>query len=252
LTVVVPAWNEAENLSLLLPALKGVIEAIGITAEIVVADGGSHDGTAEVARSAGARVVGQAGRGYGAGLLAGIEATTAPYIVTMDADLSHPPTFLDEFWRRRADADLVIASRYVPGGSADMGPVRRALSRILNRTYASVLSIPVADLSSGFRMYRREILTGAVFVARDFDILEEILIRAHQRGSRILEVPFHYLPRRSGRSHVRLFRFGWAYLRTLLRMYRLRWALARRGPPAVKRDAGAPREADRGRSGCAD
>ena len=77
LAVVVPTWNEAENLSLLLPALKRVIEAVGVAAEIIVADAGSTDGTAEVARRAGGRVIRQAGRGYGAGLLAGIEATAA-------------------------------------------------------------------------------------------------------------------------------------------------------------------------------
>ena len=85
-------------------------------------------------------------------LLAGFAATSAPYIVTMDADLSHRPVFLEEFWRRRDEAEVLIASRYVHGGRADMSRFRRLLSHILNRTYSRVLSFPLRDLSSGFRM----------------------------------------------------------------------------------------------------
>jgi SAM-dependent methyltransferase len=92
----------------------------------------------------------------------------------------------------------------------------------LNRTFSRVLSLPLRDLSSGFRIYRRDVLTGLKLQARDFDVLEEILIRIHAEGWRIQEVPFHYMARSSGRSHVRLFKFGWAFLKTLVRMWRLR------------------------------
>ncbi len=226
LAVVIPAWNERENLELLLPALKEVLAGLGVSGEIVVVDGGSRDGTGEAAEQRGARVVLQQERGYGGALLAGFGATTAPYIVTMDADLSHRPVFLEEFWKRRDDAEVLIASRYVPGGCADMGWFRRLLSHILNRTYSRALSLPLRDLSSGFRMYRREVLTGLQVQARDFDVLEEILIRVHDEGWQIKEVPFHYTARGSGRSHARLLKFGWAFLRTLVRMWRLRNSVA--------------------------
>jgi SAM-dependent methyltransferase len=144
----------------------------------------------------------------------------------MDADLSHRPIFLEEFWRRRNDAEVLIASRYMPGGRADMGRLRRLLSHILNRTYSRVLSLPLRDLSSGFRMYRRDVLANLKIRARDFDVLEEILIRVHAEGWMILEVPFHYMARGSGRSHARLFKFGWAFLKTLVRMWQLRNSVA--------------------------
>src|SRR5438132_8270175 len=214
LAVVIAAWNERENIELLLPALKEVIAGLGLTAEIVVADGGSRDGTAEAAQRRGARVVVQKEPGYGSALLAGFAATSAPYIVTMDADLSHRPVFLEEFWRRRDEAEVLIASRYVPGGRADMSRFRRLLSHILNFTYSRILSFPLRDLSSGFRMYHRDVLMGLTLVARDFDVLEEILIRVHAEGWHILEIPFHYMSRGSGRSHVRLFIFGWALKKT--------------------------------------
>jgi dolichol-phosphate mannosyltransferase len=226
LAIVIPAWNERENIELLLPALKEMVANLGLTTEIVVADGGSQDGTCDAAERRGAMVVIQKERGYGGALLAGFAATTAPYIVTMDADLSHRPVFLEEFWRRRNDAEVLIASRYVPGGRADMGTFRRLLSHTLNRTYSRVLSLPIRDLSSGFRMYRRDVLEGLVLVARDFDVLEEILIRVHAEGWRIAEVPFHYMARGSGSSHARLFKFGVAFLKTLVRMWRLRNSVA--------------------------
>jgi len=222
LAIVIPAWNERENIELLIPALKEMIADLRLRAEIVVADGGSHDGTREAAERRGALVVIQKERGYGGALLAGFAATTAPFIVTMDADLSHRPVFLEEFWRRRSEAEVLIASRYVPGGRADMGVFRRLLSHILNRTYGRVLSLPIRDLSSGFRMYHRDALKGLSFVARDFDVLEEILIRVHAEGWRIAEAPFHYMARGSGSSHARLFKFGVAFLKTLVRMWRLR------------------------------
>lgn len=222
MAVIIPALNERDNLDLLLPAIKEVIEKLEVKAEIVVVDGGSHDGTEEAAESRGARVVRQTERGYGGALLAGFAATTAPYLVTMDADLSHRPVFLQEFWQRRNEAEILIASRYVPGGRADMSRFRRMLSRMLNRTYRRVLSLPFHDLSSGFRLYHRRVLDRLTVQARDFDFLEEILIRVHAEGWRILEVPFHYMARGVGASHVRLFKFGRAFLKTLMRMWRLR------------------------------
>jgi glycosyltransferase involved in cell wall biosynthesis len=222
IAVVVPVLNERENLELLFKSLNEVIDHLDLTAEIIVADGGSRDGSQETARRLGARVVTQTERGYGGALLAGFAATTAPYVVTMDADLSHQPVFLKDFWQQRGHADLLIASRYVSGGKADMGAFRLVLSRVLNITYNRVLSLPLRDLSSGFRMYSRSVLDTLELEARDFDVLEEIAVKIYIAGGRIKEVPFHYRARNSGKSHAKLFRFGWAFSKTLLRMWRLR------------------------------
>ena len=211
-----------ENLELLLPALWDVLSSNGVTAEIILVDGGSQDGTPEAAESRGARVVRQTERGYGGALLAGFAATTAPFIVTMDADLSHRPSFIAEMWKNRFKAHVLIGSRYVAGGEAEMTLSRRILSKILNKTYARLLSLPIKDLSSGFRMYRADTVKHLQLKARDFDVLEEILIKVYAEGWSIIELPFRYMTRGSGRSHAKLLKFGMAYLRTLFRMWQLR------------------------------
>ena len=224
LTVIIPALNEEKNLEILLPLLSGVITDLGLAVDIIVVDGGSHDETKAVANGLGARVVVQQERGYGGALLTGFAAATAPYVITMDADLSHQPVFLKDFWQQRCDAELLIASRYVVGGKAEMGKVRRIMSLALNRIYSRVLDLPLRDLSSGFRMYDRRVLTALDLQARDFDALEEILVRIYVAGGRVREVPFHYQVRNSGKSHAKLVRFGWAFSKTLLRMWRLRYS----------------------------
>ena len=226
LAVIIPAWNERENLEILLPGIKEELAALSLSAEIVIIDHASSDGTRESAERKGARVIPQQEPGYGGALLAGFAATTAPYIVTMDADLSHRPFFLAEFWKRRDEAQVIIASRYIEGGRARMGWFRRLLSRALNGTCRRVLSLPISDLSSGFRMYHRNALTGLTLIARDYDILEEILVRVHAEGWQIKEVPFAYTARGSRRSRLRLVTFGWAFLRTLARMWHLRNSIA--------------------------
>ncbi len=223
LSIVIPALNEADNLRLLLPSLQTVIEELGIAAETIVVDGGSIDDSPRIVHEANARFIEQVERGYGGALLAGFAAAQAPYIATMDADLSHPPIFIKDFWRERGSAEALIASRYVPGGRADMSLSRRILSTILNRAYAVLLGLRLRDLSSGFRLYDTRVVNQIRFEGRDFDALEEILVRIHVGGGRIKEVPFHYQARQSGKSHVKLVKFGWAFSKTLWRMCRLRY-----------------------------
>ena len=222
LAIVIPAIDERENLELLIPALWDVLNSNGVKAEIILVDGGSKDGTAQAAESRGARVVRQTERGYGGALLAGFGATRAPFIVTMDADLSHRPSFVVEMWKNRMNAHVLIGSRYVAGGEAEMTLSRRVLSKILNTTYGRVLSLPIKDLSSGFRMYRADTVKHLQLKARDFDVLEEILIKVYSQGWSIIELPFRYMTRGSGRSHAKLLKFGIAYLKTLFRMWQLR------------------------------
>jgi glycosyltransferase involved in cell wall biosynthesis len=217
-----PARNEAGNVGEVVRRARGTIEGLGIRAEILAIDGDSSDGTREEAAAAGATVVSERGGTYGDALREGFRRARGRYVLTMDSDLSHEPEFLCEMWKARERGDVIVASRYVAGGRAEMRWLRGALSRILNGTFPRLLGVPVRDLSSGFRLYRREDVAGLALAARDFDVLVEALVRLHIAGRTIREIPFHYRARHAGKSNVKLLRFGMGYLRILGRMRRVR------------------------------
>lgn len=222
LSVVIPAFREAPNLARLLPELDAVLAELAIRYEVLVVTLPDDTDTRTVALEHGVRALEQSERGYGGALLAGFAHATGAFVLTMDADLSHRPDFIRDLWRERRQAEVVIASRYVPGGGAEMPVGRLVLSRVLNRVFARGLSLPVRDLSSGFRLYRADILRAASVRARDFDLLQEVLVKVYCEGWRIREVPFAYRPRAEGRSKARVLAFGLAYLRTFASLWRLR------------------------------
>ena len=222
LSIIIPALNEAGNIGPLATRCRAVIQRLGVQAEILVVDGGSADGTVQEATEAGARVIQQEGRGYGGALRTGFKSARGTYVQTMDSDLSHEPEVIESLWRARDRADVVIASRYVPGGGAEMPAFRAVLSKILNVTFTTAFRLPVRDISSGFRLYTRARLAAISFTASDFDVLEEILILIFNGGGTITEVPFQYRPRQAGKSHAKLFKFGLAYTRTFYAMWKLR------------------------------
>ncbi len=222
LSVVVPVLNERDNLEALLPRLARVLDDLACTSEVLVVDGGSADGTVETGRSLGARVLVQRDPGYGGALREGFAAARGRWILTLDADLSHDPDFVGKLWRARESADVLIASRYVKAGVAYMPLHRRLLSRALNRFFSLGLGLPLRDLSSGFRLYRASVLARLDPRGRDFDVLEEVLVRAYADGWRVTEIPFTYHPREHGSSHARIVRFGLALLSAFGRLWPLR------------------------------
>jgi glycosyltransferase involved in cell wall biosynthesis len=222
LSVILPVINERDNLRALIPRLREIADLFHLEAEILVIDGGSSDGTREAAAELGARVLPERRRGYAGALATGFAEARGAWLLTLDADMSHEPAFVAKMWRARERADIVIASRYVRGGVAYTELSRRMSSWLLNAMLRRLLSVPVGDLSSGFRLYRREALQGLELTSRNFEVQEEILIKAWARGFSVTEVPFTYFPREAGRSHARMLRFGWDIMRSALSMWRLR------------------------------
>jgi glycosyltransferase involved in cell wall biosynthesis len=214
LTVIIPALNEGPNLAILLPRLRQRLFQMGITWELLIVTTKPDNETQAAASQHGAQIVEQSERGYGGALCAGFAKARGAYCLTMDADISHDPAFIDDMWANRRVGDVVIASRYIIGGRAKMPASRRLLSQILNLFFSRGLSLPIRDMSSGFRLYKTQVVQGQPYEARDFDILQEILVRAYAEGWRVREIPFAYAPRQYGSSHARVFRFGLAYLRT--------------------------------------
>lgn len=222
LSVIIPALHEGRNLSLLLPGVRECLEGLGLLHEILVVTTEVDAETRRACDANRAEVIVQSDSGYGGALLAGFARARGQHVLTMDADLSHAPTFIAHLWQERDRAEIVIASRYVHGGSVRMPISRHVLSRTLNAFFRRGLSVPVSDLSSGFRLYKAGVVRGQVFTSRDFDILEEILVRGFCQGWSVYEVPFHYEPRRHGSSHARVLRVGLACLRTFTSLWKIR------------------------------
>src|SRR6202022_1186246 len=158
LTVLIPASNQTRNLDRLLPALRQELRSLEISHELLVVDQGSTDGTEETAGRHDARLLRPAMPGYGGALRTGFDQALGEYILTLDADGSHDPSFLAAIWTARAGVEVVIASRYVDGGGAEMPRARQALSRTLSAVLRRGLTLPYSDLSSGYRLYRRAAL----------------------------------------------------------------------------------------------
>ena len=226
ISVVLPVMNERDNLAALIPRLTALLDRERLTHEIIVVDGGSTDGTRETATSLGARVVGERRRGYAGAIETGFAEACGDYVLTLDADMSHDPDFVSKMWRARTRADIVIASRYTRGGVAYTEFTRRAASWLLNFMLRRLLSIPAYDLSSGYRLYRREALKDLDLQSTNFEVLEEVLVKAYARGFSIVEVPFTYFPRGAGTSHARLFKFGWTIAVASVKLWKLRNSLA--------------------------
>jgi dolichol-phosphate mannosyltransferase len=211
--VIVPTYNEAENLPVLAERLLGLDPGV----DVLIVDDGSPDGTGaiadRIARSEPRfRVLHRTGpRGYAAstrdGMRMALEEGYDP-ICTMDADLSHDPATLPRLVAAVEEgADLAIGSRYVEGGEivVEWGPVRRAVSR-LGSAYARVMTgAKAGDCTSGFRCYRADSLAGVPFAdmrSDGYSFLIEVLAALVVRGAVIAEVPIRYVDRRAGSSKI--------------------------------------------------
>jgi glycosyltransferase involved in cell wall biosynthesis len=202
IVVVIPAYNEAENLPHVVRALPAAV--CGRALVPVVSVDGATDRTAEVARALGCRtVVSPMRRGGGAALRRGFEAAVAAgaaVVVTMDADGQHQPAEIERLVRPilAGQADLVVGSRTL-GRFPDGPPLRRLGLALFNRLVGRLAGRPVSDCASGFRALSVEAL-GRLSLVEDRFHTAELLIEAARRGCRIVEVPATIGRRLSGAS----------------------------------------------------
>jgi dolichol-phosphate mannosyltransferase len=213
--VIVPTYNERANLEPLVAAVRSNLEGCAPDYRVLIVDGNSNDGTAELADrlaqgDARVEVLHEAEkRGLGRAYVAGFRralAEGAALVVEMDADFSHDPAYLPRLIDATREADLSLGSRYVPGGGVEnWGPGRRFISRGGCWYARAVLGIGVRDLTGGFKCFRR-----AVLEAIDLDAVRsegyafqvELTYRALQAGFRVVEVPIVFSERQAGHSKM--------------------------------------------------
>jgi glycosyltransferase involved in cell wall biosynthesis len=216
-SVVIPCLNEAQSIEACVRSAREVLSEHGIDGEVVVADNGSEDGSADLASAAGARVVREERRGYGSAYLAGFAAAEGTYIITADADQTYD---FNEIPRFVADlengADMVIGNRMnniVPGAMPWLhryigNPI---LSGFLNLLYRS----GVHDAHCGMRAIRRSTLPRLQLRSTGMEFASEMVVRAVKEDLAITEFDIEYHPR-EGESKLSSFRDGWRHLKLLL------------------------------------
>src|SRR6202142_438206 len=225
-SVVMPCLNEAETLRTCIEKALSAMKSSGIRGEVIVADNGSSDGSRELARSCGARVVEVDSRGYGAALMGGIGAAAGEYIIMGDADDSYDftqvPGFVGEL---RKGYDVVLGNRFRGGIQPGAMPV---LHRYLGNPGLTKLGqvffhCPSGDFYCGMRGFRKDAYERMHLRTTGMEFATEMVVKATLLGMRIAEIPTTLSP--DGRSrppHLRTWRDGWRTLRFFL-LYSPRW-----------------------------
>jgi dolichol-phosphate mannosyltransferase len=227
LSIVIPTYQEAENLPVLVPQIAAVLERADIRAEILVVDDDSPDDTPAVcerlAADAPLRLIVRKGeRGLSSAVIRGFQEARGDVLLCMDADLSHPPETIPSLLSAVAEdgADFVIGSRYVPGASTDED---WGAYRWLNSKVATLLARPLSsarDPMAGFFALRRDTFRSAAQLNPvGYKIGLELIVKCGCRDIR--EVPIHFRDRLHGKSKLGL-REHWRYLLHVGRMYRFK------------------------------
>jgi hypothetical protein len=226
LTILMPCLNEARTLAACITKAQGFLRAHAVRGEVLIADNGSSDGSATLARALGARVVEVSTRGYGAALIAGIAAARGRYVIMGDADDSYDFSALQPFLAAlRQGAELVMGDRF--GGGIAPGAMP-ALHRYLGNPVLSFIGrlffrVPVRDFHCGLRGFDRLAIGRLGLCCEGMEFASEMVVKAAMRGLAIAEVPTTLWPDGRDRPpHLRSWRDGWRHLRFLL-LFSPRW-----------------------------
>lgn len=226
LAVVIAAYNEEENIEELTRRLDRALRTLpGCTSEILFVVEG-RDRTREILEGLSREVPNlrilyqEEPSGLGNAFRRGFAAVgpDVDYVVTLDADLNHQPEEIPRLLEalRREQCDILVGSRFLAASQVDGAPLwKRFLSGAINRLMRHLFGLHVLDKTSGFRVYRAEVLRAVTFENPSFAFLPEILIRAHAAGFRIAEEPIHFIFRVHGRSKMRFWATSLSYLKLL-------------------------------------
>jgi glycosyltransferase involved in cell wall biosynthesis len=226
LSVVLPCLDEAETLATCITKAQRAMKQLAVDGEVIVADNGSADGSQEIARRLGARVIDVPVRGYGSALLSGIAAARSEFVVMADADDSYDLSDLEPFVDAlRGGAELVMGNRFLGGIEPGAMPTlnRYVGNPILTRLGRLLFRSPSGDFHCGMRAFRRSSILSLGLRTEGMEFASEMVVRATLAKLRIVEVPVTLSSDgRTRAPHLRPWRDGWRHLRFLF-LYSPRW-----------------------------
>jgi dolichol-phosphate mannosyltransferase len=229
ITVVIPAYNEEEVISKLIEDLEEKI-SVNQELEILVVDDGSTDHTGEILdrlshEYRNLRVIHhKVNQNLGGALRTGIHAARGDVIVTLDADMTHPPELMEKMVETLRDFDVCVASRFVRGGGMVNVPrYRVVVSRIANIAYQFLFHSPVKDNTTGYKAYRVELLKSIEIEEPGFSVQLEIVTKLLRKRARFYEVPFLLTNRKLGSSKLRYLKAIPHYVRRVMQLLLIRW-----------------------------
>lgn len=216
-SVVMPCLNEAQSIGGCIEEARSAFARAGMSHEIVVADNGSTDGSREIAERAGARVITEATRGYGAAVSSAVEASAGRTILISDSDGTYPLHQGPEVVRAARQGSIALGSRFSgriePGA---MPALHRLVGSPLTRLLLAVLfGVHSSDPHSGFRAMRREVFETVRPRSKGWEFTVEMLVNARRRGIDVAEIPIDY-GGRLGASKLRALPDGWAFFKFLV------------------------------------
>lgn len=226
LSVVMPCLNEAATVTTCIAKALGFFSQHGVRGEVIIADNGSSDGSQELARAAGARVVDIAQKGYGSALMGGFQAAQGRYIIMGDADDSYDFTALMPFLEKlREGNQLVMGNRFRGGIDPGAMPIHHRYlgNPVLTGLGRLFFSSKCGDFHCGLRGFHRQILDKLDLRTTGMELASELVVKAELHGLKITEVPTRLAKDGRGRPpHLNSWRDGWRHLRFLL-LYSPRW-----------------------------
>ena len=231
LSIIIPSYDEYENLTILLPKLKEAISKYFISTEtnVFIVDSVVENlKTKKLCESFNFIYVNRVpNNNFGDAIRSGIKFVSSEYsstewLIIMDSDNSHNPEMFKEFSEiiSTDSADIVIASRYISGGKTENSLLLIFLSKVVNLIYKNIFNFKIYDISNNYRLYKFDILKNIKLVENNFEIVEEILIkiRKNQPNVRIKEVPSTFYKREFGKSKRNLFLFFLTYLNSIYKL----------------------------------
>ncbi|MDO5555868.1 MAG: glycosyltransferase [Clostridia bacterium] len=227
LSVIIPSYNEAENLKNLIPKIKENLEQLKeLEYEILIIDTMEKtDNTDEICAENSVNYFNREnGDNYGDAIRTGISKAKNDYLLIMDADGSHSPNELYKLINNCEKYDLTIGSRYIKDGKTENNFILIIMSWIVNIAYRMFLKVKVKDISNSLRVYKAEDIKKLKLETDNFDIVEEILVKLclYNKDYKIREVPIVFEKRKNGKSKRKLGKFILSYIATMRKLTKMK------------------------------